>query len=200
MFAVFKFGECHVWRSIFVCKYYIWPVLFWRIHGASQNSHNKVLEKIKHSAVSKTTNWQTDRDASFLCFLFYLFFCVIGKHGYSVNADFHQFNLYGWYSRISPCACNFNLTISSEYYVFRQPPDLLILRLVYHVSYSSWLDSLNFVRLYFATCARCTLHVKFCDCTCTHIRYVFIQIIELQLQNLSEEITLVHYCFYCVTE
>ena len=24
MFAEFKFGECHVWRSIFVCKYYIW--------------------------------------------------------------------------------------------------------------------------------------------------------------------------------
>ena len=136
----------------------------------------------------------------FCYFILYLFFRVIGKHGYSVNADFHQFNLYGWYSRISPCACNFNLTISSEYYVFRQPPDLLILRLVYHVPYSSWLDSLNFVRLYFTTCARCTLHVKFCDYTCTHIRYVFIQIIELQLQNLSEEITLVHYCFYCVTE
>ena len=70
-------------------------------------------------------------------FILSFFFRVIGKHGYSVNADFHQFNLYGWYSRISPCACNFNLTISSEYYVFRQPPDLLILRLVYHVSYSS---------------------------------------------------------------
>ena len=73
----------------------------------------------------------------FCYFILYFFFRVIGKHGYSVNADFHQFNLYGWYSRISPCACNFNLTISSEYYVFRQPPDLLILRLVYHVPYSS---------------------------------------------------------------
>ena len=45
-FAVFKFGECHIWRSIFVCKYYIW-----RIQGASRNSLNKVLTKIKHSTV-----------------------------------------------------------------------------------------------------------------------------------------------------
>ena len=52
---IFKLGECHVWHSIFECKHYIWRVLFWRIKGASQNSHNKVLTKIKHSTVSKLT-------------------------------------------------------------------------------------------------------------------------------------------------
>ena len=34
--------------------YYIWRVLFWRIQGASRNSHNKVLAKIKHSTVYGT--------------------------------------------------------------------------------------------------------------------------------------------------
>ena len=50
-FAIFKCGECHVWQSVFVCKYYIWRVLFWRIQRASQNSRNKVLAEIKHPAV-----------------------------------------------------------------------------------------------------------------------------------------------------
>ena len=36
IFPVIKFGECHVWRSIFVCKHhYIWRVLLWRMEGAS---------------------------------------------------------------------------------------------------------------------------------------------------------------------
>ena len=64
--AVFKFGECHVWRSIFVCKYYIWRVLFWRIQGASRNSRNKVLAKIKHSTVLYHVAWLVEAILEFL--------------------------------------------------------------------------------------------------------------------------------------
>ena len=37
-FTVFKFGECHVWRSIFVCKYYI----FGEFYFGESNSQVKI--------------------------------------------------------------------------------------------------------------------------------------------------------------
>ena len=48
-FAVFKFGECHVWRSIFVCKYIIFGQFYFGEPKEPHETRIRVLAKIKHS-------------------------------------------------------------------------------------------------------------------------------------------------------